>query len=506
MKHYTWIFMMAGLLAIPSCSSDSPTENIPTENEKPAEKEEKVSSITAVLPAMKNMSRAQINPGSPAADEKSVYWNKGDQINLQIGQSKHLLNIDPSYDETQSEGNRTAKFLVTENITPTHYLAVYPTDVRIDEDTIFYDNSLEEMDFTSAKTPKEKAKVWRESMSKNMLYHSEGILKSGDETVINFQQQHATLSFTYTNYSGKERKIDALYVSGINFGTVWVRRSSTNEIYGWSYSSNFLLTKGLTMADGESMDFYFHFYGTNSWLLEEGGHLLIEYADGLPVDHVNKERDLVEFQIETMKETHNLPNRIRAGERYHFDVVETPIGLFWDLPKSGVSITIENKELSYALHDYLGSYFVQLDNNGYAQMDETHLKNIKFIKVDYEYSISSLAGIGNFINLENLQCGGTGLNNCNLTENQKLRYIYLSDNNLTQLDVSNLSLLEDLWCSNNQIEYLDISSLSNLINLQCGNQKDNITLKLKLSEAQKEKWKNEWSKDPTNQNVILVND
>lgn len=336
MKNYAWIMILTGLLAIPSCSSDSPVENTPTENEKP--EKEPISSITAVLPVMKNMSRVQINPGSPASDEQSVFWNKGDQIRIEVKQANHLLNIDNSYDETQSGGSRTAKFIVSENITPSYYLALYPTNVQLSGDTIIYDNSLKEMDFTSANTPEEKAMVWRKSMSQNMLLHAEGQLKEGDKTTINFQQHHAVLSFKYTNLSGKVRGIDALYVSGIGFGPVWIKRSNTNELYGWGATPSLLITKGLKIADKESMDFYFYFYPSNAYMQEEGGYLRFEYTDGLPVDHLDKERDVVYFPIETIKETHNVPDYFKAGQRYHFEVVETPSGLFWDTPNSSISI------------------------------------------------------------------------------------------------------------------------------------------------------------------------
>lgn len=337
MKNYAWIIMVAGLLTIPSCSSDSPEVNTPTENEK-TEKEEKVTSITAVIPTIKDMSRAQVNPDSSATDEQSVYWNKGDQISLRIGQRTHLLNIDSSYDETKDGGSRTAKFMVSENITPSHYLALYPIDVQISGDTIIYDSSLKEMDFTSAHTPEEKAKVWRESMSRNMLLHAEGILKGGDETTINLQQKHSVLSFKYTNLSGKIRGIDALYVSGISFGPIWIKRSNPNELYGWGSTPSLLITKGLQIADKESMDFYFYFYPSKAYIQNEGGCLRFEYTDGLPVDHLYKERDLVYFPIETIKETYNIPNYLKEGQRYHFEVVETPTGLLWDTPESSVSV------------------------------------------------------------------------------------------------------------------------------------------------------------------------
>ena len=84
-----------------------------------------------------------------------------------------------------------------------------------------------------------------------------------------------------------------------------------------------------------------------------------------------------------------------------------------------------------------------------------------------------------------LTCAGTEVASVDLSYNKQLASVYLCENVITELDVSMLSDLQQLYC---------------------GNQRNNIVLKLKLSEAQKEKWEKEWSKEPCNQNIILVND
>ena len=79
-----------------------------------------------------------------------------------------------------------------------------------------------------------------------------------------------------------------------------------------------------------------------------------------------------------------------------------------------------------------------------------------------------------------------------------------TNTDVASVDLSKNTQLANVFVCENLLTELDVSMLSNLRQLYCGNQRNNITLKLKLSEAQKQLWKDEWSKDSCNQNVVLV--
>ena len=113
---------------------------------------------------------------------------------------------------------------------------------------------------------------------------------------------------------------------------------------------------------------------------------------------------------------------------------------------------IANKELSAALYQTLGAEVVTLDANGYALMKEADMLAVTELRFGEkeEISLTSLAGIENFINLETLVCGRSGLMECDLSQNTKLVSVSLFSNPFTALDLS----------KNIVLEYLDVKGAS----------------------------------------------
>ena len=131
---------------------------------------------------------------------------------------------------------------------------------------------------------------------------------------------------------------------------------------------------------------------------------------------------------------------------------------------SNKEITIVNKELSAALLGVLGSQMVSLDGNGYAVMKEGDMLAVTELYFGWNnYKISSLAGIEYFANLKSLQCGQSGLAECNLSKNTKLEYVFLQYNDLKKLVFNNHPNLIRVDCSGNQnLTTLDIAKCENL--------------------------------------------
>jgi hypothetical protein len=69
--------------------------------------------------------------------------------------------------------------------------------------------------------------------------------------------------------------------------------------------------------------------------------------------------------------------------------------------------------------------------------------------------------------LQYLYCGLNNLNSLNLSQNIGLKKLSCSLNNLTVLDLSYNPFLTDLWCDENQISNLDINQNNSLIFLNC---------------------------------------
>ena len=161
--------------------------------------------------------------------------------------------------------------------------------------------------------------------------------------------------------------------------------------------------------------------------------------------------------------------------------------------------------------------------------------------------MTTLAGIGHFASLKELQCQNNQLTSLNLdgltgleyldcgynpltsldvSQLTSLKILYCYSNQLATLDVSKLTSLKILCCFSNQLTSLDVSQLTNLTRLECyGNQlsalditpltkltdlvcgyqkRGNLTLVLTLTSAQKTTWDNDWVNEYYNtRNVTL---
>lgn len=83
------------------------------------------------------------------------------------------------------------------------------------------------------------------------------------------------------------------------------------------------------------------------------------------------------------------------------------------------------------------------------------------------FLINDLTGIEAFTNLTILDCGDNNLTSLDLSANTALQQLYCYDNQLTSLNLSANTQLQALDCRDNQILNLDLSSNTELYYLQC---------------------------------------
>ena len=96
-----------------------------------------------------------------------------------------------------------------------------------------------------------------------------------------------------------------------------------------------------------------------------------------------------------------------------------------------------------------------LDVNGYA---------------NFYNEISDMTEIKYFTNLKELDCSSNQLSQLDVSNNTLLTYLDCSSNNLTQLVLNNTQLTH-LFCYGNQLTQLDVSNNTQLTSLDCyGNQ------------------------------------
>ncbi|WP_104735402.1 T9SS type A sorting domain-containing protein [Hanstruepera ponticola] len=109
---------------------------------------------------------------------------------------------------------------------------------------------------------------------------------------------------------------------------------------------------------------------------------------------------------------------------------------------------------------------VDTNNDGEIQISEAEAQNGS-LNVS-GYSISSLSGIEYFINIVYLNCSDNLLTEIDLSALTLLGSLNCSNNQLTSINFGVVTQLNDLICSNNLLSNLDISS-ADLVWLECNN-------------------------------------
>lgn len=113
-----------------------------------------------------------------------------------------------------------------------------------------------------------------------------------------------------------------------------------------------------------------------------------------------------------------------------------------------------------------------IDVNGNGEIEVSEAENVVILIVSNSGTgINDLTGIEYFVNLERFHCAFNNLTSINLSELTSLKILQCSNNQLTSLNLSGLNQLEQVSCQNNQLTSLDISEQAQLKLLICeGNQ------------------------------------
>ena len=124
--------------------------------------------------------------------------------------------------------------------------------------------------------------------------------------------------------------------------------------------------------------------------------------------------------------------------------------------------------------------------------------------VCYNNKLTSL-NLDGTTGLESLDCGYNKLTSLDVSQLTSLTTLKCYSNQLTSLDVSKLTKLTNLDCSANLLTALDITPLAGLTTLICGYQDyGNITLVLTLTSAQKTTWDSKWGNEYYNTQNVTL--
>lgn len=143
----------------------------------------------------------------------------------------------------------------------------------------------------------------------------------------------------------------------------------------------------------------------------------------------------------------------------------------------------DNQLTELKLTEFSRLRMLRCRNNALTELDLTSCKDLEEIELD-----------GN-----NLTClDASGL--------KALRMLFVNKNQLVSLKVAECEKIDNIQCHSNKMTQLDLSDCSSLQYVLCGRQSNanEGKMSVKLHDALKEKWENDWSHIPDNEGATSV--
>ena len=252
MKINKFIGLLACTMAFTACQNDMLEADM---------QQNKIYTLSGKMSAGKAMSRAQIELGSSNSAEEIAFWNKGDAFalyqNINDNLSTSVFTIGDDYSETGE--NRQSATFTTDNPAElgVEYVAVYPAGLTVNAgkvDINFKDNLL---DFSGSTTEAERAATWKSYMNRYMYMLAKGKLVNGEMNVVSFQHLCAMFRVSYSNATEESKDISALSFTGDMFSNGITYNLKGRYQSGSGATSNYSTTfSGLTVQPGETIDLY----------------------------------------------------------------------------------------------------------------------------------------------------------------------------------------------------------------------------------------------------------
>lgn len=436
MKLNKYIWLAALPMAFTACQTDKLVEQ---------SQEQGVYTLSCAMAGPD--SRAQVMLGNSKDNVEYFQWNEGDKLNViqQDAASTKLIQHEFSISEDYKNDSptRTATFTTTNPLTSKNKFVAYYPNVGIVANTqdrvkIKLDNTI--ADYSEAS--------WTAYFNKNMFMVGSGIVNDQFEpTEVSFRHLCSMFRITYTNQTAEDKLLKSILTDAPYCHTMEYRLFYDGvDVFqqGWEALGHVGLnfSNDVTIAPGESKDFYILFFPNSPY-----------HASDLMTKVGVKYSNSRESYTPTYKEAKKTDLPVfAAGTRYWFKISETDNGLVWDDTSDVQTVLLPNRELSIALQDMYGEDNVNLMPNGHGVMKKEFADSLTVLNLSvYENkkNITSLKGVDVFSNLEELYCNDASLAGELKFYNRKLRRLDVSENDLTYIEVNDLSELEYLNCGYN---------------------------------------------------------
>ncbi len=125
--------------------------------------------------------------------------------------------------------------------------------------------------------------------------------------------------------------------------------------------------------------------------------------------------------------------------------------------KDVMDLVLNEKGISdlTGIEDFTNLYNLWLNDNTIAEIDLSQNNRVKFIFIENN-NLSEIQ-VNNMPNLEKLELSGNTISAIDVSNNQQLQFLVLDDNTITALDVSNNPELFTLEVRNNPLDCIKVS-------------------------------------------------
>ena len=553
MKLNKYISLLALPLAFVACQNDGVVVEQP---EQPVESQGLYKLYGAVQTDAD--SRAQIVLNNEEVGKEKFIWNAGDSFSVYRQQdggprTPNVFTIDSKYSDDASS---SSAYFTSETALEAgeFYAAIYPNRHTTNQHGIYTTLEL------TTSVPNGSAEGWKQYFSENMFMKAY-FVASEDSSIINFQQLSTLARITYTNATGVTQMVNQVEFFGpavayekgvypfsdsVDFGSISLGNSD-----GHMPSVQIQFEEPVEIADGDSYNFYVIFFS---------GSRVDNYEDEYQSIKIRLSTSSPSYDSGLFLETPEIPASLVLGTdndyswvvggRYWFKITQTEDELTWtnnlessryvknlefleaiEAGNPGITFTrndfgfVDVKENKHLFESVVSLNFPISEGKDTLQLDHTegleHFTNLTSLNLNY-VKIDDV-DLSHNKNLESFSCVGTQIRYLDFGHNLKLKTVdchdseacnltFSTNNQLTSLDCTNCALknswdiqdiskctsLQTLKISGNKLSSLNITKLTQLETLECGNQKEDITLELLLTEAQKAKWNSTWAATNTN--------
>lgn len=469
LNKYIWLAAMPMLFA--ACQNDTLEESLQQQNG--------IYTLSGKMAGGAAMSRAQVELGNTDAGKESFMWNEGDQFALYQGVEAKVFTISSDYSET-GEGDKKSATFTTETPAQANvdYVAVYPAHVRMEGESAKF-SFQRDLDFSAATTADEQADVWKEYLKNNMFMIASGQLSATEPNIVSFQHLCTMARITYTNMTDEAQTFNHIRLGSGQQITTDISYNVVNNYQDGGGSTNWyqIQTTGLTVAAGESADFYFMFFPTD---FNYDG--IFEMA----LDVEGRGEMYAKIPVAEIAAANPADSRFQAGKRYWFKLTGYKNNVVFSKDFTTDVATIENPELAVALQQLLGSETVTINEDSTATIGLMDARSVEYLNFKSGgFKFSSLDGIEIFSNLKSLNASYTGVKEFDASILPNLEELNLIGNGMTDLNVKGCSRLKWLDIENNQLEELDLSDCPDLYMLNCNH---NLLTSLDLSANKRISW------------------